>query len=218
MQFFGKPNSGLVKTYKKRRKTGTNLINKIMESPCFSQQLLTGAARLLGVLQGKTLTMENEEESSALMDFLFHDYQVQGKTVVEIYREQVGAANPLEEEIMDAWRASCTSLFKVTDVVKSEDTLILSDFFGEQKDIELVDISLSQTSVPGLLLFLRKVPIDSAYMTSGSTFVFAEDKEKHLLRRYKPLMQKVKSQDEAIQRFVAFFKLNRTDGIEVRYR
>jgi hypothetical protein len=49
------------------------------------------------------------------------------------------------------------------------------------------------------------------------SFVFPGNLEIYLLRRYKKLSKKVKSDNDSIKRFVSFFELNKTDGMEVRY-
>ncbi|MBU4492672.1 MAG: hypothetical protein KKD69_09455 [Euryarchaeota archaeon] len=54
-------------------------------------------------------------------------------------------------------------------------------------------------------------------MTSGVAFAFPGELEEYLLRRYKKLSKKVKSDSDSIKRFVSFFRLNKTDGIEVIY-
>jgi hypothetical protein len=52
-------------------------------------------------------------------------------------------------------------------------------------------------------------------MTAGIAFVFPGDSEASLLRRYKRLGKRVKVETDAARRLVAFFQLNRTEGIEV---
>jgi hypothetical protein len=84
-------------------------------------------------------------------------------------------------------------------------------------DIGLTDITLSDTSTTGTLLFLRLVSFADFNMTSGLTFAFPAGYEEYLLRKYRNLSRKVKSDSEAVRRFVSFFNLSRTDGFEMEY-
>lgn len=55
------------------------------------------------------------------------------------------------------------------------------------------------------------------FSASGVSIVFPGNLENYLLMRYKKLSKKVKSDSDSIKRFISFFRLNKTDGIEVRY-
>ena len=54
-------------------------------------------------------------------------------------------------------------------------------------------------------------------MTSGISFAFPSDLEGYLIRKYKKLTKKVESDSESVKRFVSFFMLSKTDGLEVKY-
>lgn len=218
MWSFRKKTPSLTQIYKRYRKQSSRLADVILKSPCMTEETFTKAAKLLGVLQGKTLTLDSEEEMSAVMDFLLHDYRVEGKNLVERYQAEIGFTNPEDEAIAQAWLSSSTSLFQVTDVIPADNLVILSDRLHGQDGIELMDLSFSQTTYPGLLLFARLVPLPELNMTSGNTFVFAPEREKHILTKYKTLAKKITVDDERIKRFICFFKLNRTYGMEVNYR
>lgn len=55
-------------------------------------------------------------------------------------------------------------------------------------------------------------------MTSGTSFPFDADQQEFILRRYRKNMKKYKTLDEAAARFAAFFELNRTEGLLVKYQ
>jgi hypothetical protein len=54
-------------------------------------------------------------------------------------------------------------------------------------------------------------------MSAGILFAFYDELEKDILKKYKMLSKKVRSDNESIKRFVSFYKLSKTDGIEVKY-
>jgi len=207
----------LIKKYKEYRKIGMKLNHKIMDA-CLSRDVVMASAELLGILHGETLIFESEDESSVLMDFALNDYKVDNQNTVELYKDTIGWKNDIERELLDAHLASYTSLFKVISISKKESTLLLTDLLTKEDDIQLVDINFSRSAVPGILLFTRLIPLKDFNMTSGVSFAFPGYVEQHLLRGYEALSKKVKSDDEAVKRFVSFYNLSKTKGIEVQYR
>ena len=206
----------IVEKYKTYRKIGMELNHKIIDT-CLDRDVLMKSARLLGIVHGDTLIFDSECEMDVLMDFALNEYRVNNKNAIEIYREKIGWQNEIEKDIMDALLSSYTSLFKIISVSEAENTLLLNDILNEKDNIKLIDIAFSKSAIPGLLLFTRLVSFKDFNMTSGISFVFPGGLEGYLLRRYKKLSKKVKSDSDSIKRFVSFFRLNKIDGIEVRY-
>ncbi|MCJ7572491.1 MAG: hypothetical protein MUO82_11575 [Candidatus Thermoplasmatota archaeon] len=206
-----------IEKYKKYRKVGMKLNHRIMDK-CLDRDTLRKSAKLLGIIQKGTFVFDNEDETSVLMDFALNDYRFINKNVVERYREKFGWKNEIEKDIFDALSASYTSLFNITSISRLENTLILSDLLNKKDDIKLIDIAFSNTIThSGYLLFTRLLPFKDFNMTSGVTFVFRPYKENHLIRLYKKKTKKIKSDDDAIKRFIAFYELNKTLGIDVAY-
>ena len=206
----------IIEKYKTYRKVGMELNHKMIDT-CLDHDVLMESARLLGIARGDTLRFDSEDEMNVLMDFALNEYRVNNKNTIKIYLEKMGWQNEIEKDILDALLSSYTSLFKVTSISKAENTLFLNDILNKKNNIKLIDIALSKTAIPGLLLFIRLLPFRDFNMTSGMCFVFSGDLEGYLLRRYKKLRKKVKSDSDSIKRFISFFRLSKTDGIEVRY-
>lgn len=205
---------GLIETYQQYRNAGRELNQKIMNQ-CLEPGVIKASARLLGLAEGETIVFESDREPSVLMDFALHEYRVNNQNAIERYAETVGGRNDMEHALLVALRSSYTSLFKV--IAKDESTLLLNDRLRKQYHINLVDISLIKTAHPGLLLFTRLVPLKVFNMTSGVVFVFRGDVEHYLVKQHKKLEKKVKSESGSIKRFVAFFQLQRANGMDVRY-
>lgn len=206
----------LTEKYKTYRSVGRELNNKIAATYA-KRRVLLKSAKLLGIVKRGVLVFDSEDEMDVLMDFALNEYRVNNQNAVELYRRQTGLENEIEEEILDALVSSYTSLFKITSVSKRQHLLVLSDLLNRREDIELIDIGFSRTAIPGLLLFLRVVHCKDFNMSSGIAFVFPGDLEDYLLGRYKRLRGRAKSRQNSIKRFVSFYKLSKTDGIEVRY-
>ena len=205
----------LVQKYRRYRRLTSELVMKIIKTHLHNI-VQNKAARLLGILRGDLMLFRDEEETNVLMDFALYEGTMHGKNAIEIYREKRGEQNETEQEILDALLAAYTSLFKVHSISEAERMLLLSDLLNKKDNIPLIDIGLSQTAAPGMLLFIRVVPFKEFNMTSGIIFAFPSDLETYLLQRYKELGKtvKVRSKREAVARFVAFFRLNETHGIE----
>lgn len=206
----------LIEKYKKYRKIGLELNHKMIDN-CLDRDALMKSAGLLGIVRRGTMVFDREEEMSVLMDFFLNEYQVGTKNYVEIYKEKVGGQNEIEKEILDALLSSYTSLFKILSTSQAENTLLLNDILNNKSDIKLTDINFSKTATPGFLLFTRLVPFKDFNATSGVSFAFPGDLEEKILRKYKKLREKVKSDSHSIKRYVSFFKLSRTEGLEVGY-
>src|SRR6266851_4811249 len=121
--------------------------------------VLMPAARALDIARGDTFMFESEAEMNVLMDYALYEYRVQGKALVEVYREQTTPLSPMQRELLDGMCQSYTSLFRITEVHAAESTLVLADRLQQWADIPLIDIMFSRTVKPGMLLFTRVVPL-----------------------------------------------------------
>lgn len=206
-----------IKKYKKYRRVGMNLNNKMMKT-CLSRETILKSAKLLGIARGDVFVFDTEDEASVLMDFALNDCTVNNRNAVQQYRDTIGWENDIEKEILDARLSSYTSLFKATLISKSEHITYLDDLLNNKKDIPLTDIGFSTTGAVGVLLFTRLIFLKEFNTTSGVPFIFPGYLEQYLLKRYKILEKKVKSDNESVKRFVTFFKLYKQKGIEVQYK
>lgn len=216
MSWFFK-DSPLVKKYKKYRKEGRSLNSQVMNT-CLDDRAFRDATRLLGIRMGKAIMLDDEDDLSAVMDFALYDCRIEGKSAVERYADEVGGKDEIERELLAGMQRAYTSLFRIESVQRAHRTLVLTDLLTEQEPVEMIDMGLSETAVPGPLIFLRLVPLSDFNMSAGFGFVFSEERESYLLRQHKIIMNKVKSPDTAVQRFVAFFKLNQRVGSVMRYQ
>lgn len=205
----------LVDRYKMYREANRKLNVKVMNA-CLERDAFMSAAKLLGIAEGNAVFFDNMDETDVVMDFALNDYAVEGRNAVQLYREKYGG-DELELDIMDALLSSHTSLFKITSVDQREKLVFFDDIINGRSRIGLIDIALSRTATIGMLLFFRLLPFSDFNMTSGVSFAFPNELENYLLRQYKKLRKKIKSDSEAVKRFVSFFWLSKTDGLEMKY-
>ncbi len=210
-----KPQDPLIQQYRQYRELGKELASTILETFADATSLRT-VGRLLGVTQGKTFVIDSEAEVELLMDFSLHEYLVDGRNFIQRYLDSKPVLEPEVRTVLEAKSRSYTSLFRISATEPSRSRVQLLDLLNQNHQVEIIDINLSQTASVGALLFTRIVPFLELNMTSGVYCIFVGHSEKEILSRIKILMKRVKSDVESIKRFVAFFKLNRTHGLEVQ--
>jgi hypothetical protein len=169
----------------------------------------------MGIKHGKELLLESEEEINFLMDFMVYEYQVDGKNFLERYLNSGQDLNPKETEIIKAKLSAYTSLFEIFETDANNATVTLIDQLNAGEVVKILDINLSKTANPGILLFTRIIPCKYFSTTSGIFAIFSGKSLKALLKKYKVMKNRVKSDRESVQRFIAFFKINRTEGLDV---
>jgi hypothetical protein len=205
----------LVDRYRMYREANRKLNHKVMNT-CLERDAFLSAANLLGIAEGNAVFFDNMDATDVVMDFALNDYTAEGKNAIQIYRQRYGG-DELELDILDALISSYTSLFKVTSVSRREKLVFCDDIINRRGHIGLIDIALSETATVGMLLFFRLLSFSDFNMTSGASFAFPGELESYLLRKYKKLRKKVESDSNSIKRFVSFFWLSKTDGLEMKY-
>jgi hypothetical protein len=199
--------------YKKYREAGKELNHKIIDR-FIDRNIMLKSGKYLGLVKRDALIFNSKLESTALMDFAINEFEINGKNAIQLYKEKVMLENDIEGAILDALLKSYTTLCKITDIKRKRNKLILTDLLNINcEPIEIIDIGFSQSAPIGLLMFLRVVPFDDFKMTGGIGFIFYDDLEELLIKEYMYLSKFVKSSNESIKRYVAFFKLYRRHGI-----
>jgi hypothetical protein len=175
--------------------------------------------RMLGIGQGRQIFLEKEEEINFIIDFYLHEFLSNGQTILERYRADYPDLKPIEIVYLDAAKASYTSLFKITGVNPTESSLTVLDLLSSSdQPLSIINVNLSKTAEPGYVIFSRLLPNEQFNTFSGMYAVFDEGNDRALLKRYKVMKKRVKSERESVQRFVACFKLNRLLGVTIRTR
>jgi hypothetical protein len=202
-----------IQKYQQYRGIAQQLSEKVIEKFTDNQSLKV-VGKLLGITEGKTVMLDSEEELNFITDFSLFEYQVEGKNFVQRYQEdETAKKTEIEMEILTAQSLSYTSLFKITETDPVNATVTLSDLLNNNQELKIININLSQTAYPGLLIFTRIEPFADFNVSSGMFALFSGDSERSLLKKMKIMMRKIKSDSESVQRFVAFFKLNRKEGL-----
>lgn len=203
----------LVKKYKQYRKLSRELAEKILERYADSSRLKI-ASQLMGIREGDTLVLESDDELALLMDFTLFEDLVEGQNCIQRYLESEAKISETERELLQAKLSNYTSLFEIVETNGKTAQVKLKDLLNQSPEITIMDINFSRTARPGVLIFTRIIPYPDFNMTSGMFCLFEAGTSKTLLKRLKVMKKRVKSDSESIQRFIAFFELNRKEGLE----
>lgn len=204
-----------LKEYNELRHIGMRLSEEIPKAYGLDESL-PQIVRVLGIGQGQKLVLEDEEEINFLIDFYLHEFLSNGLTMLERYRAERSNLAPKEIKYLDAAKASHTSLFKVTEVKRKENKITVVDLLSSSdQPLSILNVNLSKTAQPDLVIFSRLLPYEQFNAFSGMFAVFNEGCDRALLKRYKVMKKRVKSERESVQRFVACFKLNRVIGMTI---
>ena len=110
---------------------------------------------------------------------------------------------------------SKTSLYQIKSIDKENHTLYLEDMLNVGENISIIGIGFSESAPCNMIVFLRIIKLQKFNFTSGMAMSFLENHREYLLRRSKKFAKKLKMEDESIKKFISYFNLNRTDGIEI---
>jgi len=204
------------KTYQRYRQAGKELNRKIMHTS-LDDRAIQHAAKALGLLGGRRTIVADQDELDVLMDYALYEYHVSGKNAIERYYQEVGGANLIEQELLEAMVSSSTSLFQVSTVSKRTYSFKLNDLVNPDNSITVVDINFSHSVVPGLLIFIRPITVKGTSMTSGMAFVFPGSVQDELLRRGWRTGRPHSPRADAARRYVTLFKLSKRLGFQVQY-
>ena len=201
-----------LKEYQRFRKVGRDLNHKIIDS-CLNETILAKATTMLKLGRKGHLILDSEDDLSVLMDFaLFEIRHPDGRNSVEQYTETKGGANAIERELLAAMAQAQTGLYKVMQVLRDKQQIVLENIITSEVPTVLTDINFSQTMVIGLCIFFRPVSLSKFTMTSGIAFVFPSKLEQELGMYWKRL--EIKGNAE---RYARFFRKSKQSGIETMY-
>jgi hypothetical protein len=130
-----------------------------------------------------------EGDTDILADRMIYDKRWEGKNCREHFETTIADAALPEHErrYFEAMKKAFFSLFSVRSAV-SGSHLVLSDQLAALRtgitppDIELIDLGLSETAIPGTLIATRVLDAGGFYMTSGVTFPFWGEHEPTIIK------------------------------------
>jgi len=203
--------------YREIRSAGTKLVNNklirfIVDN--YSKELVIGSAKKLGMLEGKkTIAFDNEDDTQYIFDFAINEMKIEGKSVIQLYKEKIDVQDEREVEFIAAMENSYTSLFRVVNTSPEKGLVFIKNLLGDGKNIRLTDIGLSQMKDKDLLIFTRILPFKDMNITSGMSCCFDSSYEIKLITAYERNLKNNFSHNESEERFLFLYNAFREIGI-----
>ncbi|CCQ33497.1 hypothetical protein HLRTI_000302 [Halorhabdus tiamatea SARL4B] len=207
-----------VDQYKTYREIGTQLNSDILEAYSDRKLIVETASELDIEFDGPNLAYEFESQMPAHFEFALYEYRRDGATTAERYLEAERWGSETERDILEATVDADPSLFEVESISDSGPRLTVTDLLDDREERALLDVNLSRTAEPGVVLFFRPVRYDEFTTTSGVSFPFPGEEKEQLLDEHGRRIDPDASKAVSRQRFVAFHDLYRDHGIHIQYR
>ncbi|ODA39974.1 hypothetical protein [Desulfosporosinus sp. BG] len=204
----------LEEKYRNYRKRQVGLHMAILKGFVSADDYLKSAA-LLGILNSNNqVVIESKSEKDALYDFSIYGNIRAGSSALSEYIEKYPPENSEDEELLSAMKRSDVQLYEVEDS-KEDGFIKLRDPLHKTESIKIIDIGLSENLNPNILLFTRLIHLKEFSMTSGLTFAFSKNHLEYLVQKSRKMTKKFQSVDDSVDRFIAYFNLNRSNGLPV---
>ena len=212
-----------IRAYQSLRETGKEFHSKVMA--LVPRSIMVATAAELG-LWSKGVLVADEGDTDVFADRMINDKKWEGKNSLEHFEGRISedtlTAN--ERRFFDAMKTGRFSLFRILKI-HPRSHAVLSDRLMEictgepQPPVELIDLGLSETGLPGALLATRLLDGGGFSMTSGVSFPFSPDREAAIMKylREKEFGYRKKRFDIPEDYSIYFYRLHRRFGVEVHY-
>ncbi|KRF01043.1 hypothetical protein ASG89_25880 [Paenibacillus sp. Soil766] len=205
----------LIETYKRYRQNQVGIHTKVLDNHVHAGEIKE-SAKILGILNKDRVVLESSAEQDAVYDFNVYTKIRSGKSSLAEFVDVYSPKSNDEEKLLSAMLESHVSLYEVLEIHKEEGTLLITDILsGARNPIKLVDLSLSKSMSNNVLLCTRLIDLGEFSMTSGLGFMFSANHKDFIMKRTQKMLKKMQTGDLMTDRFIVFFNLNRSDGIQV---
>ncbi|TDA70024.1 MAG: hypothetical protein D9V47_03150 [Clostridia bacterium] len=127
---------------------------------------LEGAAKELGMLgKGNILVFESWEDQALLLDHALYDWRRHGRSIVQHFMRNNPPLEDLDRLIYRAMEEAFISLFQIEKVGSS--FIVLQDLIVRERKLRLVDLSMSASTRPGIIVYTRVLPFPRFVIGAG---------------------------------------------------
>lgn len=159
----------IVHEYRRLRKTKFQLNNMLVAR--LPKDVLEEGARKLGILRDGMLVFNTEDESSVLMDYCIYDVRRNGRNAIEQYLIDSPPPHGSDEGLCSHAMQHATYGLVVVLGVQSGTGCLIQNLYNDKQYV-LIDMGLSQTAQPGLLLGTRLLDFGRYHTTGGAAVPF----------------------------------------------
>ena len=155
----------LVARYQRMRAVSRKLNDAMVQR--LPTDALNEGGRKLGILRNGIFVFDSELDTAVLMDYCLYHVRRNGcNTVEQYYRDNPPVPGTDEWACQHAMQHAIHSLFHV-DQVESDVALAVTDLATDEQFL-LVDIGLSQSATPGILILTRLLLYEDFAATGGA--------------------------------------------------
>lgn len=184
--------SELLERYKHCREIGRDL--NVTLAKQLPKSAVPECGKKLGIFKSGTLILKNDDEIAVLYDYCLYHYRRGGKNIIERYLEQSPpASDSTEMMLIQAMLESYFSLFQVEEIDPHRGARLRDLVTG--KALHVLDVGLSETGMPGLILAGRMLPLADFTMSSGTMIPVPEPVFEQKIRPVIRTFTKNKSSD-----------------------
>jgi hypothetical protein len=212
-----------IRSYRELREVGRVFHGKVLK--VIPRPIIVSTATELGLWR-KGILVASEDGADVLADRMIYDKRWAGKSVLEHFEEEVAqsAWTDGERRFARAMRTAYMSLFEIVDTCPGSHVVLVDRLAGARSGetgprIELVDLGLSETALPGASLAVRLLDAGGFFMSTGVGFPFPAGREAAILRYLgdtEPGFRKNRL-DIPEDYSLFFYRLHRRFGIGVTY-
>ncbi len=207
---------GTLEKYTKYRELQVELHTKLLDKYVQRSDFYK-AAEMLGIVEQGDVVFETEYEKEIVFDFTLYEKIRNGKSVISECLAEGQEISMEEKDLLMAMEKADGSLYEVVGIDKEIGSIVLKDVLGNTEDVRIIDRGLSVSLNENILIYTRPVHLEEFSMTTGIGFVFSKNHKQYLIQRSRKMMKKINSGDASVNQFIAFFKLNRTDGLPIMF-
>ena len=160
-----------------------NAITKALPRPIFQQ-----AAKSLGVLRGKTLTLGSEGEMQILFDYAIYSPRINGLNFVQRFLTTLPPTDdPDEQAVQTAMGKDRFSMFQAERVLPGMGLEFRDLVRGDA--LFVVDEGLSRTMHQGVAFGGRLIPFSNFWIVTGAGFPMSEEVVKTVQQIFLPTLK-----------------------------
>lgn len=212
-----------IRSYLRLREAGRVFHGKVLA--VIPRHVIVSTAMELGLWR-KGILVADEDDTDVMSDRMIYDKRWAGKSAIEHFEDEVPESDWTDDErrFGGAMKRASFSLFEIIDTRPGSDITLVDRLVATRSGevgspIELIDLGLSETAVPGALLAARLLDAGEFSMSTGVGFPFPADREAAILRylRDKEPGFRRKRLHVPEDYGLYFYRLHRRFGIGVRY-
>lgn len=160
-----------VDDYRRMRRLGVELNLKLIKQ--LPKAAVPECGKKLGLSKAGTLIFNNDDEIAVLYDYCLYHYRRGNKTVIERYlQESPPEPGSAEMTLLQAMSDAHYSVFRLAEILPRQGAVLFD--LVRRENVELIDLSLAETGMPGTLLVARLLSLPQFRMSSGTMIPLPE--------------------------------------------